>query len=66
VGLDGEARRDRVQRGVRRDLGGVDIELVPPDQPRRDALLDELLEEPPEDVKSVAVAQGGEAGVVGE
>ena len=66
VGLDGEARLERVERGVGRDLGRVDVELLAPDQPRRDALLDDRLEEAAEDVQPVALADAGQAGVVGQ
>jgi len=66
VGRDGEARRDRVERGVRRDLGRGEIELLAPDQARVDALRDDRLEEAAEDIEPVAVPEAGEAGMVGE
>ena len=47
-------------------LGGVDVEFLAPDQPRRDALLDDRLEEAAEDRQPVALADAGEAGVVGQ
>jgi len=66
VGFDGEARLERIERGIGRDVGRVDVELLPPHQTRRHARFDDRLEEAAEDVQSGAVAQAGEAGLVRE
>src|SRR5215207_11628687 len=63
--LHGEARRDRLQRGIRLDLGGVEVELFAPHKAGFYALLHDLLEEAAEDSKPVAIPDPGEAGVVG-
>ena len=62
MGLDGEARPQRGERGVGLDLGGVDVELAAPHQARVRALLGDGFEEAPEDVQPVPLADAGEAG----
>ncbi len=52
--------------GVRLDLGGVEEQLLAPHQPRFDAQPDDPLEEAPEDLQTVAFADPGEGGVVGQ
>src|SRR5215207_6827027 len=64
--LHGEARRDRLQRGIRLDLGGVEVELFAPHKAGFYALLHDLLEEAAEASKTVAIPDPGKAGVVGQ
>src|SRR5215210_5338700 len=66
VFFDGEAGRDGVQRRVRFDLGGVEVQILSPYQPRFDAHLYDLLEEAPEDAEAEALARASEVGVVGQ
>jgi hypothetical protein len=66
VRLDREARGDRIERRVRLDLGGVEVQLLAPDQPGLAALLDDRLEEAAEDGQAVAPPDPGQAGVVGQ
>src|SRR5687768_10382856 len=62
--LDREARRDRLEGGVGIDLGGVEVQLLPPDETRLAALLDDRLEEAAEDRQAVALPDPGQARVV--
>lgn len=64
--LDREARRDRVEGGVGLDLGGVEVQLLAPDQPGLAALLDDRLEEAAEDRQAVALPDPGQARVIGQ
>jgi hypothetical protein len=64
VRFDREARRDRVQGGVGLDLGGVEVQLLAPDQPGLLALLDDRLEEATEGSQAVALPNPGQARVV--
>src|SRR5215204_3610065 len=66
VFFDGEAGRDGVQRRVRFDLGGVEVQILSPYQPRLYAHLYDLLEEAPEDAEAEALARASEVGVVGQ
>jgi len=66
VRLHGETGRDGVERSVGVHLGGVKVQLPPPNQPRLPAPLDDLLEEAPEHRKAEALAGAGKVGVVGE
>ncbi len=61
-----EARDERIEGGVRLDLGGVDEELFAPDQPCLLARIHHLLEEALEDVDAQALPDAGQAGVVGK
>ena len=49
VRFDGEARGAGVQRSVGIDLGGIEVQLLAPDQPDRPTLLHDRLEEAAED-----------------
>jgi hypothetical protein len=51
--LDREAGRDRVEGGVGLHLGGVEVQFLAPDQAGLAALLDDRLEEAPEDGQAV-------------
>ena len=66
VRLDGEAGAERIQGGVGLDLGRVKVQLLAPDQPGRDALLDDRLEEAAEDVQPIALPDAAQTGVVGQ
>jgi hypothetical protein len=66
VDLDGKAWPKRGDRCVGIDVGRVDVQFSSPDQPGRDALLDNPLEEALEDRKPVPLADAGQAGVVGQ
>jgi hypothetical protein len=66
MGLDCEARRDRVQGGVGLDLGGVEVQLLAPDQPGLAALLRDRLEEAAEYGQAIALPNPGQARVIGE
>jgi hypothetical protein len=50
VSLHREARLERSKGSIGRDLGGVEVQLLPPHQSRRKALLHDRLEEAAEDV----------------
>jgi hypothetical protein len=62
--LVGEARDEGVEIGVGLDLGSVDVELPPPDQPRLLAEINNRLEEPFEDRDPQPLPNPGQAGVV--
>ena len=47
-------------------LGGVEVQLPAPDQPRLLAQVDDLLEEALEDVDAEPLPDAGQAGVVGQ
>jgi hypothetical protein len=59
-----EARRDRVDGGVRYDLGRVDIQLAAPDQPGRLALFHDGVEEAAKDLQPIALADLAQTGMV--
>jgi hypothetical protein len=61
--LDGEARRDRLQGGIRFALGGVEVELFALCKADFCTTLYDSLEEGAEGFKPVAVPDPGEAGV---
>ena len=61
-----EPRSDRVQGGVGVHLGGIEVQLLAPDQARLDAHLYDPLEELSEHRKAEAIPDAGEAGVVGQ
>jgi hypothetical protein len=63
--FNGEAGLERSERRIGRDLGGVDVQLLPPDQSRRKARFDDRLEEAAEDVEAVALADAAQTRVVG-
>jgi hypothetical protein len=64
--LQERARAHRIQRGVGLDLGSVEVELLAPYQPCLKTLLNDPLEEAPEDLQAVTLADLGEGGVVRE
>jgi hypothetical protein len=66
VSFDGEPRDQAVHGGVRLDLGRVEEEFFTPDQPGLHAQLHYPFEESPKDLKSIALADLGEARVVGQ
>lgn len=66
MAIDHEARLQGVQRGVGLNLGGVEVELLAPDQARLLTKLDYMLEEPAEDRQAEALTDAGQAGVVRE
>jgi hypothetical protein len=55
-----------VQGGVGVDLGGVEVQLLAPDQPGLAALLDDRLEETAKRGQPVPLPDPGEAGVIGQ
>ncbi len=61
-----ELRPQRVHRGVRFDLGGIEVELLAVDQPGLQAQLHDPFEEALEGLHAIAAADLGEAAVVGE
>jgi hypothetical protein len=64
VRLDREAWVVRIEGGVGVDLGGVEVQLLAPDQPGLAALLDNRLEEAAEDGQAVALPDLCQARVV--
>lgn len=64
MGLDGEAGRERVERGVGINLRGIEIKFDSPDEARRPTLLDDGVKERPEDVDARAVTDARQAGVI--
>ena len=64
--LNGEAGSDRLQGGVGLNLGCIEVKFLSPHQPCFGAHLHDPLEESPEDLKSIAIPDPGEAGVVGQ
>ena len=66
VRVDGEARHERIEGGVRLDLCGVDIELTSPDKASLLILLDDSVEEAAEHVDPKAISYACQAGMVGE
>ncbi len=64
--LNREAWLVRIEGGVSIDLGGVEVQLLAPDEACRLALLDDRLEEAAEDGQAVALADSGQAGVIGQ
>ena len=65
-GVEVEARDEGRDAGVRLNLGGIEVQLPAPDQPRLLAQIDDLLEEALEDVDAEPLPDAGQAGVVGE
>src|SRR5260370_40678618 len=65
-GFDGKARRERIERGSRLDLGGVEVELAAPDQPSLLALRDNRLEEAAKRVQAIAGADARQTRMVGQ
>ena len=61
-----EARHQRIDGSVRRNLGGVDVELFPPDQLCLLAEVDDPVEEALEGVDAQALSNPRQAGMVGE
>src|SRR5919202_6145407 len=66
VRVDGEARHERIEVGVRLDLCGVDTELTSPDEASLLTLLDDSVEEAAEHVDPKAISYACQAGMVGE
>ena len=64
LGLVVEARNERIEIGVRGDFGGVDVELLAPNQPRRLAQIDDPLKEALEAVDTSALPNPGQARVI--
>jgi hypothetical protein len=64
LGLVVEARHERIEVGVGLDLGGIDVELFPPDQARLLAEVDDFLEEALEDVNPQALPNPGQPRVI--
>src|SRR5262249_27048715 len=64
TGLDGKARRERIERGVGLDLSGVEVEFFAPDEPSPLALLDTRFEELAEDGKAIAGTDAGQARMI--
>jgi hypothetical protein len=64
--LHEEPRSDRVQGGIGVYLGGIEVQFLTPHQARLDAHLYDPLEEYSERRKAEAIADAGEAGVVGQ
>ena len=65
-GLDVEARQHRIVVGIGFHLGAIEIQFLTPDQASLLALLDDVLEETPEGVHAIAVADAGQAGMIGQ
>jgi hypothetical protein len=66
VGLGREPPDPALHGGVGLDLGRVEEELLAPYQTNLDTFFDDPLEEVTEDEQTVALADAGEAGVVGQ
>jgi hypothetical protein len=66
VRLNGKARGTRIERGVGLDLGGVEVQVPPPDQTCLNALRDDRLEEATEDGQPIALPNAAQTGVVGQ
>ena len=66
VGLGREPRDPALHGSIGLDLGRVEEELLAPHQPCLDTFFDDPLEEATEDEQAVALADAGEAGVVGK
>jgi hypothetical protein len=60
------ARSRGVDRGVGYDLGGVEEQLLAPHQAGLKTHLYDALKETPEDRKTVALADAGQGGMVGQ
>jgi hypothetical protein len=58
------AAQYRLEVGVGFDLRGVDVQLPPPDQPGVLAQVDDLLEEPGEDLDAQPLPNAGQAGMI--
>jgi len=65
-GLIGEARHQRAHAGISGDLGGIEVQLLPPHQSRRLTFIDEVLKEPLEELDAQALPDAGQAGVIGQ
>jgi hypothetical protein len=61
-----EARSDGIQGGIGIDLGGIEVQLLAPDQPGFDAQLYDPLEELAEHREAETLADAGETGVIGQ
>src|SRR5215211_9529017 len=61
-----ESRSDRLQGGIGVYLGGIEVELLAPDQACLDTQLHDPLEELAEHRETEAIADAGEAGVIGQ
>lgn len=65
VGFHREPRLQRGERGVGGDLRGIEVQLFPPHQSPRNALLHYHLKEAAEDLQAIALPDARQAGVVG-
>jgi hypothetical protein len=61
-----QAWDDRVKGSVGSDLGGIEQELLAPDQSGIVTELDDMLEEPTKEGKPQAIADAGQAGMIRE
>ena len=59
-----EPGHQRIDRGVGVDFGGIEVQLVTPDQAGVLTQIDDPLEEALEDVHSKSLPDAGQAGVV--
>jgi len=66
VRLDGKPWLKRIDCGIGRDISRIDGQLLPPRQARRDALLDDDLEEAAEHDQPVSLAKARQARVIGQ
>src|SRR5687768_8184681 len=66
LGAPVEPRHQRIEIGVGPHLGGIEEQLLAPDEPRLLAELDDLLEEALEDREAEPLPNAGQAGVVRE
>ena len=64
VDLDGEAGVQRIEGRVGLDFGGVDGQLLAPDESRGHALLEDRGEEATEDLQPIVLPDARPAGVV--
>src|SRR5215211_1982008 len=61
-----ESRSDRIQGGIGVHLGGIEVQLLAPDQTCLDTQLYDPLEELAEHLQAEAIADASEAGVIGQ
>jgi hypothetical protein len=66
VGFDGETGLERVHGGIGLNPGGIEVELLAPDQSGGDALLHDAIKEATEDIEAVPFADAAQAGVIGQ
>lgn len=64
VALEGKPGRERIHCGIGLDFGGIDVQLLAPDQACLLALLHNRFKEAAEDCNPIARADAGQTGVI--